>query len=61
MEILSCPPVYGISVMHICHNYIYYTLLTSLPTYFATILNFNLHQVKLILIFSFKYVVFSLR
>lgn len=32
--------------MHICNNYIYYTLLTSLPTYFATILNFNLHEVR---------------
>ncbi|CAF5038839.1 unnamed protein product [Rotaria sp. Silwood1] len=30
--------------MHVCYTYIYYTLLTSLPTYFATILNFNLQQ-----------------
>ncbi|CAF4662051.1 unnamed protein product [Rotaria sp. Silwood1] len=43
-HILRCPPLYGIVIMHICHNYIYYTLLTSLPTYFATILNFNLQQ-----------------
>ncbi|CAF1364609.1 unnamed protein product [Rotaria sordida] len=42
--ILRCLPLYGIIMMHVCHSYIYYTLLTSLPTYFATILNFNLHQ-----------------
>jgi len=44
-KIATCPPVYGIAIMHVCYNFIYYTLLTSLPTYFATILNFDLHQV----------------
>ncbi|UJR21148.1 hypothetical protein I4U23_024247 [Adineta vaga] len=39
-----CPSLYGIAINHVCFNFIYYTLLTSLPTYFATILNFNLHQ-----------------
>ncbi|CAF3044070.1 unnamed protein product [Rotaria sp. Silwood2] len=43
-KIACCPPVYGLAIMHVCYNYIYYTLLTSLPTYFATILNFNLQQ-----------------
>ncbi|CAF3872931.1 unnamed protein product [Rotaria sp. Silwood1] len=43
-KIACCPPVYGLAIMHVCYTYIYYTLLTSLPTYFATILNFNLQQ-----------------
>ncbi|CAF1327020.1 unnamed protein product [Adineta ricciae] len=47
-EIFTCPPVYAIAAMHLCNNYIYYTLLTSLPTYFATVLHFNLHENGLI-------------
>ncbi|CAF1524391.1 unnamed protein product [Rotaria magnacalcarata] len=47
-QIACCPSVYGIGINHVCFNFIYYTLLTSLPTYFATILNFNLHQNGLI-------------
>ncbi|UJR28338.1 hypothetical protein I4U23_009580 [Adineta vaga] len=43
-KIFTCPAVYGIAIMHLCNNYIYYTLLTSLPTYFATVLHFNLHE-----------------
>ena len=38
--------------MHVCYNFIYYTLLTTLPTYFSTILNFDLHQVSEIFILS---------
>jgi len=47
-KIAKCTPLYGIAIMHICNNYIYYTLLTSLPTYFSTILKFDLHQNGLI-------------
>ncbi|CAF4518676.1 unnamed protein product [Rotaria sp. Silwood2] len=43
-KIACCPPLYGIAIMHLCYNFIYDTLLTTLPTYFATILNFNLQQ-----------------
>ncbi|CAF1348080.1 unnamed protein product [Adineta ricciae] len=42
--IARCAPLYGVAINHVCFNFIYYTLLTSLPTYFSTILNFNLHQ-----------------
>ncbi|CAF0896316.1 unnamed protein product [Rotaria sordida] len=43
-KIACCPPVYAIAIMHICYNFTYYTLLTSLPTYFSTILKFDLQQ-----------------
>ncbi|CAF4919716.1 unnamed protein product [Rotaria sp. Silwood1] len=43
-KIACCAPLYGIAIMHVCYNFIYDTLLTTLPTYFATILNFNLQQ-----------------
>jgi ACS family sodium-dependent inorganic phosphate cotransporter-like MFS transporter 5 len=43
-KIATCGPLYGISIMHVCYNFIYYTLLTTLPTYFATILKFDLHE-----------------
>ena len=39
-------PLYGIAVHHICTNFVFYILLTSLPTYFSTILRFNLQQVR---------------
>ena len=45
-QIFKCVPLYGIAVQHICTNFIFYILLTSLPTYFSTILRFNLQQVN---------------
>ncbi|CAF0779789.1 unnamed protein product [Didymodactylos carnosus] len=42
--ILYCVPLWAIAVMHICVNFVYYVLLTSLPIYFSTILRFDLHQ-----------------
>jgi len=46
LKIVTCGPLYGIAIMHVCYNFIYYTLLTTLPTYFATILRFDLHEVS---------------
>ncbi|CAF4267626.1 unnamed protein product, partial [Didymodactylos carnosus] len=43
-HIIRCAPLWGIAVVHICVNFLLYTLLTSLPTYFSTILKFNLQQ-----------------
>ncbi|CAF1205946.1 unnamed protein product [Didymodactylos carnosus] len=43
-DIIKCVPLYGITIMHVCANFVFYTLLTSLPIYFATILNFDLHE-----------------
>ncbi|CAF1413514.1 unnamed protein product, partial [Didymodactylos carnosus] len=43
-DIIQCVPLYGIATLSICVNYVYYTLLTSLPIYFATILNLDLDQ-----------------
>ncbi|CAF1238810.1 unnamed protein product [Adineta ricciae] len=43
-HILTCVPLYGIAIQHICTNFVFYILLTSLPTYFSTILRFNLQQ-----------------
>ncbi|CAF1576449.1 unnamed protein product, partial [Didymodactylos carnosus] len=45
-HIIRCAPLWGIAVVHICVNFLLYTLLTSLPTYFSTILKFNLQQSK---------------
>ncbi|CAF0896386.1 unnamed protein product [Rotaria sordida] len=57
-KIACCPSVYAIAIMHICYNFIYYTLLTSLPTYFSTILKFDLQQNGFI--FALPYFVQSL-
>ncbi|CAF0904028.1 unnamed protein product [Rotaria sordida] len=43
-DIITCVPLYGIAIQHICTNFVFYILLTSLPTYFSTILRFNLKQ-----------------
>lgn len=44
LNIVTCVPMYAIAVNHICSNFIFYILLTSLPTYFSTILRFNLQE-----------------
>jgi hypothetical protein len=54
-KIACCPPIYGIAIIHVCHNFIYNTLFTSLPIYFSTILNFNLHQVLIVFILLYSF------
>ncbi|CAF1419651.1 unnamed protein product [Rotaria magnacalcarata] len=43
-RIMTCIPLYGIAIQHVCTNFVFYILLTSLPTYFSTILRFNLKE-----------------
>lgn len=43
-QILTNVPLYAIAVQHVCTNFVFYILLTTLPTYFSTILRFNLKQ-----------------
>ncbi|CAF1344084.1 unnamed protein product, partial [Didymodactylos carnosus] len=42
--ILTSAPFWSIAVASTCIQFVYYVLLTSLPTYFATILKFNLQK-----------------
>ncbi|CAF4331372.1 unnamed protein product [Rotaria sp. Silwood2] len=53
-HIATCVPLYGIAINHICLNFVYYILLTSLPTYFSTILQFNLRRVSLSICFTME-------
>ena len=39
-------PFWSIGIAATCIQFVYYVLLTSLPTYFATILRFNLQKVR---------------
>ncbi|CAF1419595.1 unnamed protein product [Rotaria magnacalcarata] len=44
MSIARSVPFWSIAIASTCIQFIYYVLLTSLPTYFATILKFNLQN-----------------
>lgn len=42
--ILTSVPVWAVVLTHLGHNWGFYTLLTQLPTYFSTILGFDIKQ-----------------
>ncbi|CAF1070841.1 unnamed protein product [Rotaria sordida] len=54
-HIATCIPLYGIAINHICYNFVYYILLTSLPTYFSTILRFDLRRNGLVSAIPFMF------
>jgi len=47
LQIFKCVPLYALAVAHFTCNIGYYTLLTTLPTYFGNILAFDMKSVSL--------------
>ena len=47
-SIFTCQEFYVILIQHFGHNWGFYTLLTSLPTYLDEILHFGIKRVRLL-------------
>ncbi len=52
--IFSSIPMWGIIIMQFCNNWVFYTLMTCLPTYFNDVLRFSISQVSYFLKCSYN-------
>ena len=53
LALLTSPAVWAVSLQHFTHNYLFYMLLTEMPTFLTSVLGFNLNSAGAVAVLPF--------